>query len=127
MSYRITYDEDASGNMILRYSGDVQGLVDACAAEAREYREHYGRFGANKKDFRPTLSLDPVVAMEIMRQHGIEDPFDPRIFEIASGRDYSKFRRIDDKLMWQTRARNSGRIITLGVEKKDAARKVALA
>ena len=127
MSYRITYSEDATGQITLRYSGDVQGLVDACAQEARAHREHYGRFGANKKDFRPTLSLDPVVAMMIMKEHGIEDPFDPRIFEIASGRDYSKFRRIDDALMWKTRARNSGRIITTGVEKKDPSRKLVLA
>jgi len=98
MSYRITYDEDADGNSILRYSGDAQGLVDACAEEARAAREH-GRF-AQKGDMRKIMSLDPVVLMEVAKQRGM-NPFDPALFDVLKGRDYSKFRTVDDPLLWK--------------------------
>jgi hypothetical protein len=99
MSYRITYDEDADGNSILRYSGDAQGLVDACAEEARNRREH-GRFASDKGEMRKILSLDPVVLMEVARQRGM-NPFDPALFDVFKGRDYSKFRTVDDPLLWK--------------------------
>lgn len=121
MSYRISYHEETDGTMVLRYSGDVQNLVDACASEVRGNREQFGRTGP-KNDFRRTMSLDPVVLMEIARKHGITDPFDPAVFEIAKGRDFSRFRCIDDKLLFKRGSAKApgSKIITLGVEKKDA-------
>lgn len=105
--YRISYDEDASGNVILRYQGDAQGLVDACAAEARGQREAPRRISAAHSNFRKTLSLDPVVMMQIAQERGI--PFDDldAIFAAARDRDYSKFRCVDDKTLF----RGKGRII----------------
>ena len=99
-SYRITYDEDAQGNMILRYSGDVQNLVDACAEDVRLNREQRGPHAAGKSDLRKMMSLDPVVLMEIAKQNNLS-PFDPAVFEIAKGRDYSRFRTVDDKLYFK--------------------------
>lgn len=98
MSYRITATEDSEGRTILRYSGDAQGLVDACAARARAHREH-GRF-APKGDIRKVLSLDPVVMMQIAHEHGLQYN-DPAIFQIAKDRDYAKFRCVDDPLLWK--------------------------
>lgn len=108
MSYRITYDEDSEGRPILRYHGDVQTLVDACADEARGRREQ-----GTKNDLRRTLSLDPVVMMQIALENGL-DFFDPAVFDIASGRDYSRFRCIDDKRMWKHRSSQVGKIISIG-------------
>lgn len=102
MSYRITASEDAEGRTILRYSGDAQNLVDACAARARAHREH-GKF-APSQDMRKVMSIDPVVMMEIARLHGLAYN-DPAIFQIAKGRDYARFRCVDDPLLWK----NAGR------------------
>lgn len=102
MSYRITATEDSEGRTVLRYSGDAQNLVDACAARGRAQREH-GRF-APTRDIRKVLSLDPIVMMQIAHKHGLAYN-DPAIFEIAKGRDYSKFRCVDDTLLWK----NAGR------------------
>ena len=99
MSYKITASEDSEGRTILRYSGDAQGLVDACAARARAHREH-GHF-APTRDIRKVLSLDPIVMMQIAHEHGLQYN-DPAIFEIAKGRDYSKFRCVDDALLWKS-------------------------
>lgn len=101
MSYRITYNEDSDGNAILRYHGDAQDLVDHCADYARDHRE-MGRFAANKPDMRKVMSVDPVVMMDICHKHGL-DYFDPGVYEILKGRDYSKFRCVDDGLLWKTR------------------------
>lgn len=99
MSYRITVTDDSDGRTVLRYSGDAQNLVDACAARARAHREE-GHF-APKADMRKVLSLDPVVMMQIAHQHGLAYN-DPAIFQIAKGRDYAKFRCVDDKLLWKS-------------------------
>lgn len=125
MSYRVTYHEEADGRVVLRYSGDAQMLVDACADEAKANREQFGRHSSagmrRSMGLRRTMSIDPVVLMEIARQHGISDPFDPAVFAIAKGRDYSKFRCVEDKLLFKRAARVApgAKIITLGVEKKD--------
>ena len=114
MSYKISYSEDASGNAVLRYSGDAQGLVDHCADYARAHRENGGVKNANGLGVgaRKVLSLDPVVMMEIAHKHGL-DYFDPAIYDIAMGRDYSKFRCIDDKLRFKTAGRKVGKIIVV--------------
>ena len=111
MSYNITYHEESDGTVVLKYTGDVQLLVDACASEMRGHREQ----GKPKSDLRRTMSLDPVVMMQIAQENGL-DFYDPAVFDIASGRDYSRFRCIEDKLMWKTRARKAAgsKIITLG-------------
>jgi len=102
MSYRITYHQDADGNDILRYSGDAQALVDACAAEARANRE--ASIPLAKRGMRKTMSLDPVVLMDIAHKHGL-NYFDPAVFEIAKDRDYSKFRTVEDKRYFRSRRR----------------------
>ncbi|MDE2101735.1 MAG: hypothetical protein KGL39_31100 [Patescibacteria group bacterium] len=99
MTYRVTYDEDADGRSILRYSGDAQGLIDACAKEARDAREH-GRFTKRPHHMRKIMSVDPVVMMDIAHKTGL-DYFDPAVFEILKGRDYSKFRTVDDRRLWR--------------------------
>lgn len=114
MSYRIKYEEDSQGNYILKYSGDVQNLVDACADEVKANREQRGRFASNQSDMRKMMSLDPVVLMEIARQHGISDPYDQAVFEIAKGRDYSRFRTKDDALYFK---RASKRRVYVGIGK----------
>lgn len=97
MSYRITYHEDADGNSILRYSGDVQGLVDACAKEATANRMNRKSLSSATSNMRRTLSLDPVVLMSICHKHGIPYWDLDAIFKVARDRDYSKFRTVDDK------------------------------
>jgi len=99
MSYRMTYHEDADGRGIIRYSGDAQGLVDHCADYAKAHREN-GRFAAAKKDMRKILSIDPVVAMEVARQRGM-DYFNPELWREFTGRDYAKFRCVDDSRLWK--------------------------
>jgi len=103
--YRIRYKEDAEGNSILEYSGDLQGLVDACADEARARREagtqRKGSFGMRKM-----MSIDPLVLMQIAQERGL-DYFDPAVFEIAKGRDFSRFRTADDKLYFKDRSRKT--------------------
>lgn len=96
--YNITYHEDASGNTVLKYSGDAQAIVDAAAAEARGHREH-GRF-SGRSEFRKVLELDPIAMMEVARQHNLS-PYDSKVVEIMMGRDYSKFRCVDDPLLWK--------------------------
>ena len=108
MSYKITATEDAEGRTILRYSGDAQSLVDACAEEVRARREH-GKFSARPSDMRKVMSLDPVVLMGIAQKHGL-NYFDPAVFEIAKDRDYSKFRCVDDKRLFRSRRK----IVSLG-------------
>ena len=98
MSYKITATEDSDGRTVLRYHGDAQAIVDAAAAEAREHREH-GRF-SGRSDFRKIMELDMVVMMDVARSHGLSY-FDPKIAEIMMGRDYSKFRCVDDPLLWK--------------------------
>lgn len=102
MTYRITYREDAEGHSILQYSGDAQALVDACAAEARANRET--SMPLAKRGMRKTMSLDPVVLMDIAHKNGLSY-FDPAVFEIAKDRDYSKFRTIEDKRYFRSRRR----------------------
>lgn len=110
MSYRITYHEEADGTVHLRYHGDAQGLVDACAAEARGQREAPRPISDARANMRKTMSLDPVVMMQIAIERGI--PFDdlPAIFKVARDRDYSKFRCVDDARLF----RGSGRRIIVG-------------
>ncbi len=98
--YKIKYHEDAEGRTVLQYTGDAQAIVDAAAAEAREHREH-GRF-SGRSEFRKVLELDPIVMMQIAQQNGL-DYFDPKVMEIAMGRDYSKFRCVDDPLLFKRR------------------------
>ena len=95
-SYRISYDEDADGHPILKYTGDAQGLVDACAKEARARRENPKPISDTSSNMRKMISLDPVVAMEIARVHGIPYWDMAAIFKVARGRDYSRFRCVDD-------------------------------
>lgn len=102
MSYRITYREDADGNSILQYSGDVQNLVDACADEARARREMPRM--KRGSHMRKVLSINPIVLMQIAQEKGL-DYFDPAVFDIAMGRDYSRFRTVDDKLLFKDRTR----------------------
>lgn len=99
MSYRITVTDEADERTVMRYSGDAQNLVDACAARARAHREE-GRF-APGRDVRKIMSLDPIVMMQIAHQHGLAYN-DPAIFQIAKGRDYAKFRCVDDTLLWKS-------------------------
>lgn len=102
MGYRITYHEDATGHTVLKYSGDAQDIVDQAAAEAREHREH-GRH-AGISEFRKVMELDPIVMMEVARIHGL-DPYDSKVVDIMMGRDYSKFRCVDDKRLFSGRRR----------------------
>ena len=101
MTYRVTYDEDAEGRSVLRYSGDVQGLVDACAKEAAANRETPKRITTRSSNMRRTMALDPVVMMDICHKHGI--PYDDldAIFAVAKGRDYSRFRCVEDKTLFR--------------------------
>ena len=99
--YRITYKEDAEGNSILQYNGDLQSLVDACADEARARREMGRKRGSH---MRKVLSIDPIVLMQIAQEKGL-DYFDPAVFDIAMGRDYSRFRTVEDKLLFKDRTR----------------------
>ncbi len=103
MSYRITYHEDADGNSILRYSGDVQGLVDACAKEVRGNRENRKPISTRTANMRRTMSLDPVVMMSICHEHRIPYWDLDAIFKVARDRDYSKFRTVDDKRYFSRR------------------------
>lgn len=101
--YRIRYKQDSEGNDILEYSGDLQNLVDACADEARARRE----MGNQRKggfSMRKMMSIDPIVLMQIAQANGL-DYFDPAVFEIAKGRDFSRFRTADDKLYFKDRSR----------------------
>lgn len=98
MSYRITYTEDADGNSILRYHGDAQNLVDACAAEMRDNEAQRGR---PLKNMRKIMSLDPVVLMDVARQQGITDYFNPDLFDLLKDRDYSRFRTVNDRRLWK--------------------------
>lgn len=99
--YKITYHEDAmTGNMVLKYSGDAQAIVDAAAAEARGHREH-GRF-SGRSEFRKVMELDPIVMMEVARQNNLSY-YDKKVVEIMMGRDYSKFRCVDDPLLFKSR------------------------
>jgi hypothetical protein len=100
--YRIRYKTDADGNDILEYSGDVQSLVDACADEARARREMPTMKPGSH--MRKMMSIDPIVLMQIAQEHGLSY-FDPAVFEIARGRDYSRFRTVDDKIFFKDRSR----------------------
>ena len=101
---RITYSEDAEGRVILKYSGDAQSIVDACAEAARETRELRPRRGV--ANMRKIMSVHPHVAMEIAHRHGL-DYYDPAIFEYLKDRDYSRFRTVDDKRLFRTKNRVS--------------------
>jgi len=96
--------------MTLHYHGDAQALVDACAAEARGQRESARRPSFARSNLRKTMSLHPVVMMQIAHERGI--PYDDldAIFTAARDRDYSKFRCVDDKLLF----RGTGRKIITG-------------
>lgn len=96
MSYRITYDEAQDGTMILKYSGDAQTLVDACAREARGWRESPKKVTAATAGMRKMMSLDPVVMMQIARERGIPHSDIDAIFKAARDRNYSRFRCVDD-------------------------------
>ncbi len=98
MSYRTTYHEEADGTMVLKYHGDAQAIVDNCAAEAREQREN-PKFAPK---YRKLMSVDPVVLMDVAQKAGL-NVFDPAVFEILRGRDYSKFRVANDKRLWKGR------------------------
>lgn len=102
-SYRITYRQESDGTHVLQYSGDVQNLVDACADEARARREMV-RTTVPGSRMRKMMSIDPLVLMQIAQQRGL-DYFDPAVFQIARGRDYSRFRTVDDKLFFKDRSR----------------------
>lgn len=104
MTYRVTYHEDSEGRSILRYSGDVQGLVDACAKEAADNRHNRKPISTRTSNMRRTISLDPVVMMDICHKHGI--PYDDleAIFAVAKDRDYSRFRCVDDKTLFRKAA-----------------------
>ena len=56
--------------------------------------------GVKRRDMRKIMAIDKIVLMEVAKQNGLS-PFDPRVFEIMKGRDYSKFRTVDDKLLWK--------------------------
>lgn len=101
--YRITYDEDGDGRSILKYSGDMQGLVDACAKEARARREVRKPISDKSSNMRKMLSLHPLVAMKIAHEHGIPYWDMDAIFKVASGRDYSKLRTVEDKRYFSRR------------------------
>ena len=103
--YRVRYKEDAEGNSILEYSGDLQNLVDACADEARARRE-MGSVRQRGMGMRKMMSIDPIVLMQIAQENGL-DYFDPGVFEIAKGRDFSRFRTADDKLYFKDRSRKT--------------------
>lgn len=107
--YRITYHEQ-DDKIILRYQGDAQALVDACAKEARANRERPKPVSAKNAGMRRMMALDPVVMMSIAHEHGIPYWDLDAIFKIAHDRDYSKFRCVDDKRFFQ----NSGRKIIVG-------------
>lgn len=100
MSYDISVDVEADGRTVIKYSGDASAIVEAAAAEARGHREH-GRF-SGRSEFRKVLELDPIVMMEVARIHGL-DPYDSKVVEIMMGRDYSKFRCVDDPLLFSRR------------------------
>lgn len=103
--YRISYHEDADGNSVLRYSGDASALIDACAKEVAANREK-GKTRIREQNFgRRMMCLDPVVMMEVARQNGITDYFDPAIRKIMRGRDYSKFRTAEDTRYFKDRSR----------------------
>lgn len=53
---------------------------------------------------RKVLSIDPIVLMQIAQEKGL-DYFDPAVFDIAMGRDYSRFRTVEDKLLFKDRSR----------------------
>lgn len=95
--------------MVLRYSGDAQSLIDACAKEATANRESPRRISSATAGMRRTMSLDPVVLMDIAQKHGV-NYFDPAVFEIAKDRDYSRFRCVEDKTLFRSRRK----IISLG-------------
>ncbi len=105
MSYRITYHQESDGREVLRYSGDVQGLVDACAKEVAANRENPKKVSGRNSNMRRTMSLDPVVMMDICHKHGI--PYDDleAIFAVAKDRDYSRFRCVDDKTLFRKAAK----------------------
>lgn len=98
MTYKVDVKQEADGTLVMRYSGDAQYLVDACAHEARGNREAGGHRAM--PDMRKIMRLDPVVLMDIAHRHGL-DYYDPQVFEIAKGRDYSKFRTVNDRLLFR--------------------------
>jgi len=98
MGYRTTYHEEADGTMVLKYHGDAQSIVDACAAEAREYREKTAF--AKPAKYRTLMKVDPVVLMDVAQKAGL-NCFDPAVFDLLKGRDYSKFRVANDKTLWK--------------------------
>lgn len=98
-SYKIEVKEEGE-HLVMKYTGDAQFLVDGCAEELRANRER-GR-PREMPWMRRTMSIDQVVLMEIAREHNLS-PFDDRVFEIARGRDYSKFRTVDDKRYFRGR------------------------
>lgn len=102
MSYTIKATQNGDGSVTLKYHGDAQGLVDHCADYARSYREGERKQNGWGIGARKVLSIDPIVAMEVARQRGM-DYFNPDLWKEFMHRDYSKFRCIDDKRMFTRR------------------------
>jgi len=101
--HKITYHEESDGTLVLKYSGDVQNLVDACAEAARGQRESPRPISDARMNMRKTMSLDPVVMMHIANTHGIPYSDMEAIFKVARSRDYSRFRCMDDKTFFRDR------------------------
>lgn len=94
MSYRITCHEQ-DGRLVMRYSGDAQGLVDACAKEAND-NARLGRF-QRPKDLRKIMSIDPVVLMELERRTGLsflKPGESDELIRMLKDRDYKRFHTV---------------------------------
>ena len=105
MSYRITVKEGPDGHGVIQYSGDAQGLVDHCAEYARSFREGERRMNGMGIGARKVLSIEPVVAMDVAQKRGM-DYYKPDLWKEFYGRDYSKFRCVDDKSLFGRRGRS---------------------
>lgn len=97
MSYTITPKMDSDGNLHLQYRGDAQAVVDHCADFARGMRE---RSTTAMPKRRKIMSVPPEVMMKVAIEHGIPFHNTSAIWEILKGRDYSKFRCVDDGLLF---------------------------
>lgn len=97
MSYTITPKMDADGTLHLQYHGDAQTLVDHCADFARGMRERPTTRMPNR---RKIMSVPPEVMMKVAIENGIDFHNTAAIWKILKGRDYSKFRCVDDGLLF---------------------------
>lgn len=109
---RTSLHAESDGTLVLRYQGDATKLVDACAAAAREDRER--RDGDKTHKRRRLLSIPREVLYQIALEQGIsldrlarEPALMERVWTLAMGRDYSKFRTLDSSKPYRQSRRSS--------------------